>query len=92
MPLAKKFRAMMDFPFPGDTMGDFTVESVDVYVVKEDKGGIVYGVRMALSGPGKVQNVQQAIKALFSQHPTTFFRIWQPIPALVPEAGDREPG
>ena len=72
MPLAKKFRAMMDFPFPGDTMGNFTVESVDVYVVKEDKGGIVYGVRMALSGPGKVQNVQQAIKALFSQHPTTF--------------------
>lgn len=72
MPLAKKFRAMMDFPFPGDTMGNFIVESVDVYVVKEDKGGIVYGVRMALSGPGKVQNVQQAIKALFSQHPTTF--------------------
>jgi hypothetical protein len=72
MPLAKKFRAMMDFPFPGDTMGNFTVESVDVNVVKEDKGGIVYEVRMALSGPGKEQNVQQAIRALFSQHPITF--------------------
>jgi hypothetical protein len=72
MPFANKFRAMMDFPFPGDAMGDFTVESVDVFVVKEDKGGIVYGVRMTLIGPGKVQKVQQAIKALFSQHPTTF--------------------
>lgn len=72
MPLAKKFRAMMDFPFTGDTVGDFTVEIVDVYVQKEDKGGIVYEVRMVLSGPGKVQNVQQAIKALLSQHPITF--------------------
>jgi len=88
MPFANKFRAMMDFPFPGDTMGNFTVESVDVYVVKEDKGGIVYEVRMALSGPGKVQDVQQALKSLFSQHPITFsgygnpYQLWFMKPAI----------
>lgn len=72
MPFAKKFRAMMDFPFPGDTLGNFTVESVDVDVVKEDQGGIVYGARMVLNGPGNVKNVQQAVKALFAQRPLTF--------------------
>ena len=72
MPFAKKFRAMMNFPFPGDTMGDFTVESVDVHDEKGGGDGYVYGVRMVLSGPGGVQGVQRALRALFSQHPTTF--------------------
>jgi hypothetical protein len=72
MPLAKKFRAMMNFPFVGDILGNFTVESVDVHVQKEDRSGIVYEVCLALTGPGNVRNVQQAIKALFSQHPITF--------------------
>ena len=31
MPFAKKFRAMMNFPFPGDTIGDFEIEEVDVH-------------------------------------------------------------
>ena len=30
MPFADKFRAMMNFPLPGDTVGAFLVESVDV--------------------------------------------------------------
>jgi hypothetical protein len=72
MPLAKKFRAMMNFPFPGDTVGIFTVESVDVWVVKEDAGGIEYGARMVLSGPGKAQDVGRELKAFVKQHPTTF--------------------
>ena len=72
MPFAKKFRAMMNFPFPGDTMGDFTVESVDVHDEKGSGDGYVYGVRMVLCGPGGVQGVQRALRALFSQHPTTF--------------------
>lgn len=72
MPLAKKFSAMMNFPFPGDTVGDFTVESVDVYVVKEDAGIIEYGGRMVLSGPGRAQDVRRALKAFFSQHVSTF--------------------
>lgn len=32
MPFASKFRAMMDFPFPGDTVGGYRVESVEVAV------------------------------------------------------------
>jgi hypothetical protein len=72
MPFAKKFRAMMDFPFPGDMIGDFTVESVDVHDEKGDGDGHVYGVRMVLSGPGGTQGVQRALRALFAQHPTTF--------------------
>jgi CubicO group peptidase (beta-lactamase class C family) len=72
MPFAKKFRAMMNFPFPGDTIGDFTVESVDVHDEKGGGDGYVYGVRLVLRGPGGVQGVQRALKALFSQHPTTF--------------------
>jgi CubicO group peptidase (beta-lactamase class C family) len=71
MPFAKKFRAMMNFPFPGDMMGDFTIESVDV---RDEPGvdGYVYGVRMVLSGPGGVQGLKRALKPLFSQHLTTF--------------------
>jgi hypothetical protein len=30
MPFANKFRAMMDFPLAGDTVGSFLVEEVDV--------------------------------------------------------------
>jgi hypothetical protein len=72
MPFAKKFRAMMDFPFPGDMIGDFTVESVDVHDEQDGGDGYVYGVRMVLRGPGGTQGVQRALRALFTQHPTTF--------------------
>jgi hypothetical protein len=72
MPFAKKFRAMMDFPFPGDTIGDLTVESVEVVDERSGGEGYVYGVRMVLRGPGGVQGVKRALKAFFSQHPTTF--------------------
>ena len=41
MPFAKKFRAMMNFPFPGETIGDFTVESVDVHDEKSGEDGYV---------------------------------------------------
>ncbi len=72
MPFAKKFRAMMNFPFPGDTVGDFTVESVDVRDEQGGAEGYVYGVSMVLRGSGGQQSVQRALKSLFSQHPTTF--------------------
>ncbi|HNT77385.1 MAG TPA: hypothetical protein PKH77_20415 [Anaerolineae bacterium] len=73
MPFAKKFQAMMDVPFPGDAVGDFVVESVEVqdeWGAAED--GYVYGVRMVLRGPGGKQAALRALKPLFSQHPTTF--------------------
>lgn len=72
MPFAKKFRAMMDFPFPGDPIGDLTVESVEVLDERSGSEGYVYGVRMVLRGPGGVQGVKRTLKAFFSQHPTTF--------------------
>jgi hypothetical protein len=72
MPFAKKFRAMMDFPFAGDTLGDLTVESVDVRDVPGTTGQYAYAVRIVLRGPGGQQGVRCALKALFSSHPTTF--------------------
>jgi hypothetical protein len=72
MPFAKKFRAMMDFPFAGDTIGDFDVESVDVRDVPGGSGRYAYAVRLVLRGPGGQRGVRSALKALFSSHPTTF--------------------
>ena len=72
MPFAKKFRAMMDFPFPGDTVGGFIVEEVDVQDEWGAPEGYVYGVQMVLRGPGGKQAALRALKPLFSQHPTTF--------------------
>ncbi len=72
MPFAKKFRAMMNFPFPGEPVGGFSVESVDVRDEKSGGDGYVYGVRMVLRGPGGVQGVERALKSFFSQHLTTF--------------------
>ena len=72
MPFAKKFRAMMDFPFPGDTVGDFTVESVNVWDEQSSSEGHIYGVQMVLHGIGGKQGVQRALKSLFFQHPVTF--------------------
>ena len=72
MPFARKFRAMMDFPFPGDTVGCFTVESVDVSHHSGSAGIYGYNVRLVLQGPGGQQGVRRALKALLSSHPTTF--------------------
>lgn len=72
MPFAKKFRAMMDFPLAGDTVGDFVVESVDVRNVREDVEGHVYAVEMTLRGPGGQQGVRRALNPLLAAHPTTF--------------------
>lgn len=72
MPFAKKFRAMMDFPFPGDRLGEFTVETVDVWDEQGNGEGHVYGVRLRLSGPGGVQALRKALRPLLSRHPITF--------------------
>ena len=72
MPFAKKFRAMMDFPFAGDTVGGFAVESVEVRDEPGSAGGHAYSVRMVLQGTGGRQGVRRALKALFSSRPMTF--------------------
>jgi len=48
MPFADKFRAMMDFPFPGDTLGSYLVESVDVGHESGGPGIYKYAVRLVL--------------------------------------------
>jgi len=72
MPFAKKFRAMMDFPFVGDTVGGFIVEHIDVRDTPLGSGRYTYSVRMVLHGPGGQPGVRRALKALFSAHPVTF--------------------
>ena len=72
MPFADKFRAMMDFPFPGDTVGTYLVESVDVGHESGGPGIYKYAVRLVLRGPGGQQGVKQALKPLFSTHCATF--------------------
>ncbi len=72
MPFAVKFWAMMDLPFAGDTIGDFTVEHVDVRHESVGPGQYAYTVHMVLRGPGGQQGLRQALKATFSSHPMTF--------------------
>ena len=72
MPFANKFRAMMDFPFPGDTIGGFAVEQVEVRDEPGSSGRYAYSARIVLRGPGGQQGVRRALKALLSAHPTTF--------------------
>jgi len=72
MPFANKFRAMMDMPFAGDTIGDYAVESVNVRDERGGSEGYVYSVRIVLRGLGGEQGVRRALKTLFALHPTTF--------------------
>jgi hypothetical protein len=94
MPFAKKFRAMMDFPFHGDRIGAFTVESVDVHDEPHVVGQYVYSIRMVLQGPGGQQGVRRALRPLFSRHPATFsaygnpYQLWCMRPEIQ-SLGDR---
>jgi hypothetical protein len=88
MPFADKFRAMMDFPFPGDAVGPYHVESVNVGHEAGGPGIYKYAVRLVLQGPGGQQGVKQALKPLFSRHCTTFsgygnsYQLWFGRPAI----------
>ena len=72
MPFANKFRAMMDFPFAGDALGDFCVKSIDVRHESRGPGLYAYSARIVLRGPGGQRGVRQTLRTLFSAHPTTF--------------------
>ena len=94
MPFATKFRAMMDLPFAGDTLGSFTVERVDVGHTSTGPGQYAYTVRMTLHGPGGQQGVRRALKPLLSEHPMTFsgygnpYQLWFGKPQIE-SLGDR---
>ncbi len=96
MPFAKKFQAMVDFPFAGDVVGGFTVESVDVRNVQGGSMGYIYGVSMVMRGPGGKQGVRRALKKLIASHPMTFsgygnpYQLWFRKPTLTIESlGDK---
>lgn len=88
MPFADKFRAMMTFPFPGDMLGAFTVESVEVGHQGMDAGLYVYPVRIVLRGPGGVAGAAKALKPLLTSRCTTFsgygtpYQLWFGKPAI----------
>jgi hypothetical protein len=88
VPFAHKFRAMMDFPFAGDTIGELSVERVDVQHEGIGPGQYAYTARIVLRGPGGQQGVRRALKALFSSHPMTFsgygnpYQLWFGTPEI----------
>jgi hypothetical protein len=79
---------MMDFPFPGDTIGDLTVEHVDVQHEGIGPGQYAYTAQIVLRGPGGQQGVRRALKALLSSHPMTFsgygnpYQLWFGTPEI----------
>ena len=95
MPFADKFRAMVEFPFPGDSLGDFTVEDVDVRHHGGTAGIYAYDVRLVLRGPGGQQGVRRALKPLLARHPTTFsgygnpYQLWFAKPQIEPLGDQR---
>lgn len=77
MPFANTFRAMLCFPFPGDALGEFVVESVEVRDAPPGDAppGLslhAYAVRMVVRGPGGQQGVRRALAGLMEAHPTCF--------------------
>jgi hypothetical protein len=94
MPFAKKFRAMMGFPFAGDKVGDFTVEHVDVGCDPHGSGRYTYPVRLVLHGRGGQRGVRTALKEMLRSRTTTFsaygngYQLWFAKPEIV-SLGDR---
>lgn len=72
MPFARKFRAMMDLPIIGDSVGDFVVEEIEVVDEGSDWRGYRYAVDMVLRGPGGKEGVRRTLAPLFAQRVKTF--------------------
>jgi len=85
---------MIEFPFAGDTVGGFAVESVDVRDEPGGPGRYAYSAEIVLHGPGGQQGVRRALKTLFSSHPMTFsgygnpYQLWLGKPEIE-SLGDR---
>ena len=94
MPFANKFRAMMGLPVPGDSIGDFVAESVQVEDVGSGWDGYAYSVRMVLRGPGGKAAVRRTLKPVLAQRITTFsgygnpYQLWFGKPEIE-SLGDR---
>ena len=94
MPFANKFRAMMDLPLPGDTVGDFTVETIEVHDVRSGWDGYAYSVQIEMAGRGGKAGLRRALRSLFAQRVTTFssygnpYQLWFGKPEIE-SLGDR---
>ena len=94
MPFANKFRAMTDFPFPGDTVGAYTVEQVEVGCCPSGSGRYTYPIQLVLRGRGGQQGVKAALKEMLSSRYTTFsaygnaYQLWFGKPEIE-SLGDR---
>ena len=72
MPFAKKFRAMMDLPLPGDLLGEFEVEDIQVTDEGSDWRGYQYKVVMVLHGPGGKEGARRTLAPILGRRATTF--------------------
>jgi hypothetical protein len=63
---------MMGFPFAGDRVGSFVVESVEVGCDPHGSGRYTYPVRLVLRGLGGKQGVREVLKELIRSRTTTF--------------------
>ncbi|MCU0520761.1 MAG: hypothetical protein MUF84_08730 [Anaerolineae bacterium] len=88
MPFAKKWAAMMGFPLPGEALGGFTVESIEVRDVSGEFGQHGYAVDMVLRGSGGQTALQKALRPLLGTRPVTFsaygnpYQLWAGKPAV----------
>jgi hypothetical protein len=95
MPFANKFRAMMDFPFPGESVGPFTVEQVSVGCDPAGSGRYTYPISLVLRGKGGQQGVKAALRELLTARRTTFsaygngYQLWFARPQIESLGGRR---
>jgi hypothetical protein len=88
VPFAKKWAAMMGFPFPGESVSGFVVESLEVHDVAGDFGQHGYAAEMVLRGPGGKTALQKALRQLFGARPVTFsaygnpYQLWAGKPEI----------
>jgi hypothetical protein len=94
MPFARKFRAMMDLPFAGDTFAGFAVEVVEVEDDPQGMGRYVYAMRMILRGLGGQSGVRKALRGILDRYPMTFsaygnaYQLWWGKPEIT-SLGDK---
>jgi hypothetical protein len=72
MPFANKFKHAMAFPAPGDVVGNFAVEEVEVSHRASGYGRYEYPITIVLRGKGGQQGVRKALRSLCSARVTTF--------------------
>jgi hypothetical protein len=85
---------MIELPFAGDTLGSFTVESIDASHRSGGPGLYLYSVHMVLRGMGGQQGVRRALKPFLAGRRTTFsgygnpYQLWCGKPEIQ-SLGDR---